>query len=339
MRSASTSQPLEARAQPGRGGAGRDEQRAQRRPLGVPGAGGALVLLLHRGEQRRDQPGRLAGAGARRDRGDRVALVRHRGRAAGRGLAHLADLGLREQHDVAGRLRDRARRRCPSAAASAAIRLRSVCHGSTGSSSPSSAAKRASTLGPEAVERAGRAAELRGGPERAPSARAGGVEPAPSSPRPSARTWSARPAGAACGPIDRRRAVLAREPRGRVRGGAEVLAQRPRARRGRRASPPCRGCPGSWRRGATSRRRPARAAPATSGTTGLPLSAARSPELARVELAPRAIALRELGQPARPRQRRLGVEHRPQPRRVGDRLRDAARAPARRQTSSSSSPT
>ena len=71
-------------------------------------AGGALVLLLHAREQGRDQAGRLPRAGARRHRGDRVALVRHRGGAARRGLGDLADLGLGEQHDVAGDLRDRA---------------------------------------------------------------------------------------------------------------------------------------------------------------------------------------------------------------------------------------
>ena len=63
----------------------------------------------HRVQQRGDEARRLLGAAERGDRGDRVALVRHRGRAAGRGLAHLADLGLGEQRDVARGLADRAR--------------------------------------------------------------------------------------------------------------------------------------------------------------------------------------------------------------------------------------
>ena len=56
------------------------------------------------------RPGACAAHGERADRGHRVVLVRHRGGPAGRALGDLADLGLREQRDVAGRLAERAGR-------------------------------------------------------------------------------------------------------------------------------------------------------------------------------------------------------------------------------------
>ena len=88
----------------------------QGRPLAVPGAGRALVLLLHRGEQRGHQPGRPARAGPGGDRRDRVVLVRHRRRAAPAraDLRDLGDLGLREQDDVHRHGGDHAGRRRPA---------------------------------------------------------------------------------------------------------------------------------------------------------------------------------------------------------------------------------
>ncbi len=71
-----------------------DEQVVQRPPLAVPRAGGALVLLHHRGEQRGDEAGACSAQPERSDRRDRVVLVRHARRAAAGALAHLCDLGL-----------------------------------------------------------------------------------------------------------------------------------------------------------------------------------------------------------------------------------------------------
>ena len=98
-------QPGEALGQPGRRRPDGGEQRGQGGPLAVPGAGGPLVLLLHRAEQR----GRPA-PGARR--------AQARAEIAATGLclcgiaeepprrsatsADLADLGLGQQHDVDG---------------------------------------------------------------------------------------------------------------------------------------------------------------------------------------------------------------------------------------------
>ena len=137
---------LEAVAQPRRGRPGRRAAaRADGPPLGVPGPAARSCSCAMRGQQRRDQPGcALRGGGPGADRGDRVVLVRHRRRAAAArdALAHLADLGLREQDDVAGDLAATPAA-APSAPARSATGVRSVCHGSTGSASPSSAASAA----------------------------------------------------------------------------------------------------------------------------------------------------------------------------------------------------
>ena len=110
MRSASTSRPSRRRAQPGRGRAGGGQQVAQRPPLGVPRAGGALVLLHHRGEQRRDEPGRLLRAAERGDRGDRVVLVRHRATSRRRRASRTSPTSVcASSDDVARDLADRAR--------------------------------------------------------------------------------------------------------------------------------------------------------------------------------------------------------------------------------------
>src|ERR1019366_5422196 len=104
---------------PGRGRAGQPEQVAERLPLRVPGTGGALMLLLGGGGEGGEQSRHLARAAEQGDRADRVALVRHRGRAApgtplaarastawagAVPLADLGHLGLGEQGDVPGGL-------------------------------------------------------------------------------------------------------------------------------------------------------------------------------------------------------------------------------------------
>ena len=68
-------------------------------------------------QQRGDEPRHLHRGGARRDGGDRVALVRHRRRAADafRLLGDLADVVLGEEHDVEPDLGARRRRRAPRA--------------------------------------------------------------------------------------------------------------------------------------------------------------------------------------------------------------------------------
>ena len=75
--------------------------------LGLPRAGGALVVLRHGAQHQRHQ--RLHAARRRQDvfRGDRVALLRHGGGRAAPGdigFGDLADLGLAEQDDVGGEL-------------------------------------------------------------------------------------------------------------------------------------------------------------------------------------------------------------------------------------------
>ena len=66
-------------------------------------------------QQRGHQSRRLHRRGAGADRGDRVALVRHRRRATGTfgALGHLADVALGQQHDVEGNLADGRRGESP----------------------------------------------------------------------------------------------------------------------------------------------------------------------------------------------------------------------------------
>ncbi len=86
--------------------AGVRERTRERLPLGLPRARAALVLLL----QRPDEDGGMSRGeprtGARERRADRVALLGHR-RGPSRALAfrYLADLCLREQHEIEGDLR------------------------------------------------------------------------------------------------------------------------------------------------------------------------------------------------------------------------------------------
>jgi hypothetical protein len=92
-------QPGERLADAGRGAAGQRERLRERLPLRVPGAGRALVLLRHRGQQRRGERRHAQRARPRAHRADRVLLVRQRGGPARAG-DHLPHLGLGEQHEV-----------------------------------------------------------------------------------------------------------------------------------------------------------------------------------------------------------------------------------------------
>ena len=268
---------------------GRDEQLAQRPPLGVPGAGGALVLLRHGGEQRGDQPGPGPPRPAALTAATGLRLCAMADEPPGAALAHLADLGLGQQHDVPGHL---GRRRRPPRRARRPARPAGSGRCATaarGSARPSSAASAAADLEPGAAEpgeRAGRAAELDGQPVAADRRRAGRrassrptSQPAALSPNVvgTACCSSVRPAiGVSRCAAARPAAASAAAPSGRPAAG--------RAPGGRPASPPCPGCPGWSRRGGrTARRRPGDARPAaraTSGTTGLPLAAAAAPSAA-----------------------------------------------------------
>ena len=83
----------------------------QREQLGLPRSGGALVVGRHGAEHHRHQ--RVHGARGGQDvfAGDRVALLRHGGRGAAAGdvgFRQFAHLGLRQQDDVGGELRQAA---------------------------------------------------------------------------------------------------------------------------------------------------------------------------------------------------------------------------------------
>ena len=110
-RSGSTTRWVSRVGEPRRAGPDGAQQLGQRAPLGVPRPGGALVLVQRGGgeQPRRRGPGAAIGGGPRGHRGDRVALVRQRRgpAAAGDVLAHLADLGLGQQHQVGGDGADR----------------------------------------------------------------------------------------------------------------------------------------------------------------------------------------------------------------------------------------
>ena len=140
MRSGVDLQALEAGAQPRRGRAGGDQQLAQRPPLGVPGAGRALVLLLHRGEQRRDEPGRLARAASAETAATGLRLCGIAEEPPGAASRTSPTSVCASSVDVARRLRDTPAGRAERAGQRPRSGVRSVCHGSTGSASPSSAA-------------------------------------------------------------------------------------------------------------------------------------------------------------------------------------------------------
>ena len=104
MRSASTASPARrCRIWTQRSGRQLHDLR-QRVPLGLPAAQRALVFLRHRAQHGRDQPRHPLRRRQRRRAADRVALVRHGGRAAapqGSRLRRFADFGLRQQRDIA----------------------------------------------------------------------------------------------------------------------------------------------------------------------------------------------------------------------------------------------
>ena len=136
------------------------ERVRERAPLGLPGAERALVLLRRARRSstppRPDSPPR---AGDRDRRADRVSLLRHRRGAARHRPARAPR---RPRSARAGRRRARSSRTTPAATARAPRRARrcgarSVCHGSTGFASSSSAAKRAATSRPVGAERRERA--------------------------------------------------------------------------------------------------------------------------------------------------------------------------------------
>ena len=154
MRSASTSRVSKRRAQPARGGAGGGQQLGERAPLAVPGAGGALVLLDHRGEQRRDQARAPASRSrARRSRrpGCACAASTSSRRPSARAPPPTSVWLSRTTSSAALPTAPAA---TPSAPASSPIRPRSVCQGSSG---VVEAQVRACTAG---FERADRPAEL-----------------------------------------------------------------------------------------------------------------------------------------------------------------------------------
>ena len=138
------------RASDRRGRAARRRERGRERvPLRVPGTGRALVLLHGALEQHARVRARMPRTGvARGSRSSGCACAASSTSAPPPASRHLRHLGLREQDDVAADLRgdaggsgERARRARRAACGS-------VCHGSVGSRSPSSAAYRRSTSGP-----------------------------------------------------------------------------------------------------------------------------------------------------------------------------------------------
>ena len=343
MRSASTSSPSRHVAQPGRGGARsrpaaraaaptRRATRRRRARAPAPSPRAASRPARAPGGRRRAPRPRRPGCACAASTTSRRARPRapRRPRSARAGRRRRATL------------RDRARghperrRRAPRSG------VRSVCHGSSGLVEPELA--RRSARAPSGAER--RRACRPGPPSCAASrTRARAAPPAasspPSSPRPSGRTWSAR----ACWSSVRPAIGVARCSRASRAGGVRGGARGPRAaaRARARATSIAAVSRMSWL-----------VAPRWTSGPGAALAQRRDERHDRVAALPpparraragraRAAARRSPPRPrsGSPRARasaRLGVEHRPQPRRVGDRLARPARAPARRQTSSSSSP-
>ena len=129
---------FQGRAQPARGRAGGGQQLRQRPPLGVPGAGAALVLLHHRGQQRGHQRRAPAWRSrARRSRRPGCACgacsssrrrVDSRTSATSDWLSRITSSAVLPSAPAA----------TPRAPASSPIRLRCVCQGITGTSRPRS---------------------------------------------------------------------------------------------------------------------------------------------------------------------------------------------------------
>ena len=206
------------------------------------------------------RPGARAAAGARGHRGDRVVLVRHRRRATGRGLVHLTDLGLGQQHEVAGHLADRngdAAERTGELGDAGALGVPDPVRVGqpelVGQGGPHGRAVRV-----QGRECARRPTELHGEPvARGGQAGAGAVEPG-------APYRCERAEGRGHGLLQQRPpghrggAVLAGQGGGGVGAVAQARPARRRSRVGRPASSRCRGCPGWSRRDA---RRPRRRRP------------------------------------------------------------------------------
>ena len=307
--------------------AGRRERARERVPLGLPRAGGALVLA----DEGRPQDGACARSSARRRPGP-GSLPPGSACAASPTTALPRPLAPRRPRSARGaRGRARSSRVAPeaisSAAPSSAIRTRFVCHGSVGSRRSSSARVERGDLGPalaERGERARRAAELR----RQPAAQV--AQRARASSRPSSQPAALSPkvVGTACWRSVR--AAIGVSRCSRARGGA-----RPR-RRGRRPAARARAPPGDQHRGRVhhvlARRaevHPARVlAPdpstsaRTSGSAGLPdrLPSASSASQSNVSADARDVDRRrgvgwdEPRRRAGSRERPLRVEHRGEPR-------------------------
>ena len=308
--------PRAQRAHRRRRAAGERERGRERGPLGLPGAGRALVLVLAAEQQRRRSRARAARTRARAPRATGFRLCGIVDEPPPLGLGHLADLGLREQHDVEPDLR-----RTPAAAASSAP--------ASSATGPRSRVPRHDRLRAARAPREGRdlgpsVAERRASPPAPPSCagQRGRAEPRrastsadepPGGLQPEGRRHA--PAGAACGPPSassrcasaRRGARGARAPsssarieRARVardehrRGVEDVLAGR--------AACTC------------AARRDARAAPATSGYDRARVRPPSSHERARCRKLGRRSETPRASSGTTPRrtlrERALGLEHR-----------------------------
>ena len=173
-------------------------------PFGLPGAGGALVLLHEAARQERRRGLRLACTGQRERRSDRVALVRERGGSAAAlagGLAQLADLGLGHEHHVERDLAERARQRRQGRSQGGHAHARGVPgqHGLLQGELARHAAHDLGAVLAQGGQRAGRAAQLHRQAVARVDRQSPGLEHADEPRRGlAARTSSAAPAGAAC---------------------------------------------------------------------------------------------------------------------------------------------
>ena len=165
--------------------AGVRQRAGQSGPLGLPGAGRALVLLFERPDEHAGMSRGEPCIRACERRADRVALLRHRrGTSRAPAFGHLADLGLGEQDEVEARSsrrhrqRSRARRRarrCASgscATASSAPAGRAPARSGRAARSRRRRTRRASRPHRRAVQQAvpGSPAPVARGPRRSQSA-------------------------------------------------------------------------------------------------------------------------------------------------------------------------
>ena len=166
----------------------------QRLPLRVPAAEPALVLLDHRGQHRRDEPGH---ADRRREdaaAADRVALVRHRRGAALPAAAgsNASPTSVCISSETSRAILPSVPASRPSAVATSATRSRWACQGSreARASGPRPARRRRSAR-PRRAPRACPRRRRTGARARAGAARGsarGAARPRSASPRPSGRT-------------------------------------------------------------------------------------------------------------------------------------------------------